>query len=131
MRLEGQADAPATRVKLNVGGRHFETTVGTLTRGGAQNFFSALLQHAERSEEALFIDRDGETFGPLLNFLRTGELIIPPGVSETSLRLEADYYCIALRRPGKTRPSAPPQPTKTDAHPNPFRAQLASARARQ
>ena len=99
-----QADPPSTReaqrVRLNVGGRRFETTVATLTSNGSlESMFSSLLQHTERGEtgeQELFIDRDGEAFGPLLNFLRTQELIIPPSTSEAALRLEADYYCINL-----------------------------------
>ncbi|KAL1512204.1 hypothetical protein AB1Y20_005468 [Prymnesium parvum] len=87
---------PSCRVRLNVGGSRFETTVGTLTgHGKLKTFFSSLLRH-NGLEGELFIDRDGESFGPLLSFLRTGELHVPPRLSEAALRLEADYYCISL-----------------------------------
>ena len=72
MRLETCALAPEARVRLNVGGKRFETTVGTLTGGGKlQTFFSSLLAHHLEADTELFIDRDGEYFGPLLSFLRT------------------------------------------------------------
>lgn len=87
---------PSERVRLNVGGCRFETTAGTLTANGKlKTFFSSLLTHHPDDAE-LFIDRDGDCFGPLLSFLRTGVLHIPPSVSECALRREADYYCIPL-----------------------------------
>ena len=95
--------APASRrVRLNVGGKRFETTVGTLTQGGDKslNFFSSIVRHEPPAEgEEIFIDRDGEAFGPLLSYLRTGCLHIPPGVSEAAVRCEAEFYCIQLEEP--------------------------------
>ena len=92
--------APASRrVRLNVGGKRFETTVGTLTSGGGKsiNFFSSIIRHEPPAEgDELFVDRDGDAFGPLLSYLRTGELHIPPGVSEAAVRCEAEFYCITL-----------------------------------
>ena len=96
----GSCAAPASRrVRLNVGGKRFETTVGTLTQGGGKslNFFSSIVRHEPPDEgDELFVDRDGEAFGPLLSYLRTGYLHIPPGVSEAAVRCEAEFYCIAL-----------------------------------
>lgn len=45
---------------------------------------------------AYFIDRNGKYFEPLLDFLRTGELIIPEGMSQRSVVLEANFYGIEL-----------------------------------
>ena len=63
--------APASRrVRLNVGGKRFETTVGTLTSGGGKslNFFSSIIRHEPPAEgDELFVDRDGDVFGPLLS----------------------------------------------------------------
>ncbi len=44
----------------------------------------------------LFIDRDGSYFGPLLNFLRTGELDLPPHVARRLVEREALFYLIDL-----------------------------------
>ena len=58
--------SPSTRVRLNVGGRRFETTVGTLTTGFGKvgrppTFFSSLLSHgaAEDGEEELEEEQEG------------------------------------------------------------------------
>ena len=100
---DGRSAAPASRrVRLNVGGKRFETTVGTLTQCGDKslNFFSSIVRHEPPAEgEEIFIDRDGEAFGPLLSYLRTGCLHIPPGVSEAAVRCEAEFYCIQLEEP--------------------------------
>ena len=48
---DGRSAAPASRrVRLNVGGKRFETTVGTLTQGGDKslNFFVAHLGLEQR-----------------------------------------------------------------------------------
>ena len=97
MRLEPLEARSSQRVRLNIGGRRFETTVGTLTGSGAERtYFTSVLQHAHSMDEEIFIDRDGDSFAPLLSYLRTGQLIVPSDVSDAAVRLEADFYCIAL-----------------------------------
>lgn len=92
------------RVILNIGGRRFETTVSTLT-AGKKNFFSSIIQHEPPAPGGeIFIDRDGDAFAPLLNFLRTGMLHLPPSISEAAVRCEADFYCICL--PQKDAPKS-------------------------
>jgi len=92
------------RVKLNIGGQRFETTISTLTGNGKfTTFFTSLLTHTQVSNE-YFIDRDGDAFGPLLSFLRTGTLHIPPTISESAVRQEADYFCIPIPPREPTRP---------------------------
>jgi len=84
------------RVRLNIGGWKYETTRSTLTGDGKiQTFFSSAVRHCSPDEE-IFIDRDGECFAPLLSYLRTGVLRIPPVLSDAAVRAEADYFCIPL-----------------------------------
>ncbi|CAI8046538.1 SH3KBP1-binding protein 1 [Geodia barretti] len=82
-------------VRLNVGGEVFATTYGTLASAG-ESFFTSLLsgRHKNTTDDsgALFIDRSPRYFSPLLHFLRSGVLEIPPGVSHTSLQREAEFY---------------------------------------
>ena len=89
----------SSRIKLNVGGRKFETTVATLT-GQKQSFFSSLLCHTpeEHLQGELFIDRDGDAFVPILNFLRTGVLYVPPSLLEPAVRMVCAEHaaCIPL-----------------------------------
>jgi hypothetical protein len=70
------ASAPDDVVKLNVGGARFETTRAVLVKvedSMLQRMFSppcnAVLQ-ADPVDGSIFIDRDGERFGTILDFLR-------------------------------------------------------------
>jgi hypothetical protein len=87
-------------VKLNIGGTRYTTTMGTLTKRGASNFFSSLLsgRHAVRRDEkgAVWVDREGSYFGVILEYLRTGELFVPPTVPLIGVRREAEFYGIEI-----------------------------------
>ncbi|XP_063159209.1 BTB/POZ domain-containing protein KCTD11 [Candoia aspera] len=85
-------------VTLNVGGKLYSTTLGTLTR-----FPDSMLGAMFRGPRPAlldscgnyFIDRDGKAFRHVLNFLRFGRLDLPEGYAELSLlRAEADFYQI-------------------------------------
>ncbi|KAG8377010.1 hypothetical protein BUALT_Bualt09G0123700 [Buddleja alternifolia] len=60
------------RIKLNVGGKLFETTVSTLRSGGPDSLLSALSNRPVH--DPVFIDRDPEIFTILLSLLRTTRL---------------------------------------------------------
>jgi len=89
--------APARIVKLNVGGFKFHTTVATLTKY-PDTFFTALLSEkmptARDEEGAYFIDRDGQFFAPVLIWLRTNEISLPPGTTRDDLLREAIFFSI-------------------------------------
>ena len=84
------------RVKLNVGGSKFETTLSTLTRYpesmlGAM--FSGRHEVTPDEEGHVFIDRDGTHFRVILNYLRTGCLDVPHSdQAANELKRELDYY---------------------------------------
>ena len=84
------------RVKLNVGGSKFETTLSTLTRYpesmlGAM--FSGRHELPPDEEGRVFIDRDGTHFRVILNFLRTGCLDVPHSdQAAKELKRELEYY---------------------------------------
>ncbi|KAI3937585.1 hypothetical protein MKW92_038804, partial [Papaver armeniacum] len=79
--------------RLNVGGKIFETTATTLSSAGRSSMFGDEwnLQPTEVNQE-YFIDRNPDCFSVLLDFLRTGELYVPPHVPEKLLYREALYY---------------------------------------
>ncbi|GMH27286.1 hypothetical protein Nepgr_029129 [Nepenthes gracilis] len=84
------------RIRFNVGGKIFETTSTTLANAGRDTFFGAMFDddwnlYSNYSGE-YFIDRNPNCFGVLLDLLRTGELCIPPNVSEKLLYREAQFY---------------------------------------
>ncbi|EYU41870.1 hypothetical protein ABFS82_10G018500 [Erythranthe guttata] len=60
------------RIKLNVGGKLFETTVSTLRSGGPDSLLSALSNRP--AHDPVFIDRDPGIFSTLLSLLRSNRL---------------------------------------------------------
>ncbi|KAJ4827379.1 hypothetical protein Tsubulata_007367 [Turnera subulata] len=60
-------------IKLNVGGKLFQTTVSTLQSGGPDSLLSALSSRASH-HYPIFIDRDPKIFSFLLSILRTKRL---------------------------------------------------------
>lgn len=88
-------------VSLSVGGSVFVTMKSTLTGGGESAFFSALFASSfaapvRDSEGRVFIDRDPEYFGYVLDFLRGGRRIknvetLPKKIL-AALYDEAEFY---------------------------------------
>ena len=83
-------------VKLNVGGKHFTTSLQTLTRD-RNSMLAAMFsgRHEVQTTEdgSFFIDRDGTYFRFILNYLRNGELILPDGATFLKeLEAEARFY---------------------------------------
>lgn len=81
------------RVKLNVGGVNYQTTVDTLTKVDSMlsAMFSKRFYNPKNGQ--CFIDRDGRNFGVILNLFRNGEAKI--GLNTwNSVQYELKYYCI-------------------------------------
>jgi hypothetical protein len=68
-------------IGLNIGGHIFKTTKSTICSSTEPSFFSKLISEGIPSikddADNYFIDRDGQYFAPILEFLRTGQLCIP------------------------------------------------------
>lgn len=83
-------------VRLNVGGVHYTTTKSTLLRFpnsmlGAM--FNGALSTSLDENGCYFIDRDGQIFRYILNFLRSSQLSLPAGFDSLELlAVEADFY---------------------------------------
>jgi len=88
-------------VKLNVGGVKYITSETTLTSRGI-NFLSVMLENDKEGkipavrddDDFIFIDRNGRVFEVILDYLRTGKLIVPPTLSQQQVALELDFYQI-------------------------------------
>ncbi|KAI3893085.1 hypothetical protein MKX03_035875 [Papaver bracteatum] len=86
------------KVRLNVGGKVFETTATTLASAGRSSMFGAMfddewnLQPKRDENEEYFIDRNPDCFSVLLDLLRTGELYVPSHIPEKLFYREALYY---------------------------------------
>ena len=94
--VDGNIEQVKRRVKLNVGGSKFETTLSTLTRHPDSMLavmFSDRHEVPQDRDGYVFIDRDGTHFRIILNFLRTGALDVPTSQKAASeLTRELQYY---------------------------------------
>ncbi|XP_026114294.1 BTB/POZ domain-containing protein KCTD5-like isoform X1 [Carassius auratus] len=86
-------------VRLNVGGTYFLTTRQTLCRD-PKSFLFRLCQaepdlDSDKDESgAYLIDRDPIYFGPVLNYLRHGKLVLNKNLTEEGALEEAEFYNI-------------------------------------
>jgi hypothetical protein len=99
-------EAQEGHVELNVGGCRFETSVQTLRRISGTYFdiyFSGRYDQEVCGDGSIFVDRNGEHFGHVLEYMRDGYSGVAaegacPGLSLLrSLKREFDFYCIELR----------------------------------
>jgi len=97
--VSGDCDRNREWIRLNVGGTYFLTTRATLCKD-PESFFSKLCQetpepqlHTDKDETGAFlIDRDPTYFGPILNYLRHGKLVINKDLAEEGVLEEAEFY---------------------------------------
>jgi N-acetylneuraminic acid mutarotase len=103
--MQTHAEQQQGRVELNIGGRRFQTSVRTLRRV-PHTFFDAYFSGRYAQDVCLdgsiFVDRDGEHFGHVLEYMRDGVVSVAeagarPSVSLLrALKREFGYYCIEL-----------------------------------
>ncbi|XP_068760879.1 uncharacterized protein [Montipora capricornis] len=88
----------SSTIKLNVGGQHFTTSLQTLTKDTGSMLhamFSGRFDTKPAEDGSYFIDRDGTHFRYILNYLRTGRLILPEDkLVRKELLEEAEFYQI-------------------------------------
>ncbi|CAL0324432.1 unnamed protein product [Lupinus luteus] len=93
------------RIKLNVGGKLFETTLSTIRSGGPDSLLFALSNRNSNDPNPVFIDRDPEIFSVLLSLLRTNHLpSTSHRFSKQELADEALYYGIDSHLRSATAP---------------------------
>jgi hypothetical protein len=98
-------EAQEGRVELNIGGYHFQTSMQALRRV-PHTFFDAYYsgQFAQDvcDNGSIFVDRDGEHFGHVLEYMRNGCVsVAEPGARPSvsllrALKREFGFYCIEL-----------------------------------
>jgi hypothetical protein len=98
-------EAQEGRVELNIGGYRFETSVQTLRRL-AHTFFDAYFsgRYAQDvcTDGSIFVDRDGEHFGHVLEYMRDGVVLVAEPSANVrvslvrTLKHEFGFYCIEL-----------------------------------
>jgi hypothetical protein len=104
------------RVELNIGGFRFETSVQTLRRV-PHTFFDAYFsgRYAQDvcADGSIFVDRDGEHFGYILEYMRDSVVsVAEPGARPSvsllrALKREFGFYCIELCAEHLTEPRQP------------------------
>jgi N-acetylneuraminic acid mutarotase len=102
-------------VELNIGGYRFETSVQALRRV-PHTFFDAYFsgRYAQDvcADGSIFVDRDGEHFGHVLEYMRDGRVSVADAEARPSVSLlrtlkrEFGFYCIELMA---EQPAAPDQ----------------------
>eukprot|EP01083_Nonionella_stella_P176413 617153_1 len=84
-------------ISIQVGERTFHTKIGTLTQYDNHNYFGKLFS-GHYSVDNIFIDRNGDTFSHILEFLRSKHLILGNKVDKEALLerilIEAKFYGI-------------------------------------
>ena len=86
-------------IKLNVGGVHFVTFRSPLLTIKGSYFshrFGGRFRAGPKLDGRFFVDRNGERFGVILEYLRNGnKVVLPNDVSDLqALKLEAKFYCL-------------------------------------
>lgn len=97
LKMTNLQEFASRRVKLNVGGTHFQTSLSTLTQ--VPSMFSAMFSGKYRMDAdedgCYFIDRDPTHFRYVLNFLRDSRIEVPAEGAQTLVRellTEAEFY---------------------------------------
>jgi hypothetical protein len=104
--MQTHKEAQEGRVERNIGGFRFETSVQTLRRV-PHTFFDAYFsgRYAQDvcADGSIFVDRDGEHFGHVLEYMRDGVVsVAAQDASELdvtllrALKREFGFYCIEL-----------------------------------
>jgi hypothetical protein len=114
--MQKHKEAQEGRVKLNIGGYRFETSVQALRRV-PHTFFDAYFsgRYAQDvcDDGSIFVDRDGEHFGHVLEYMRDGVVSVAdlgacPSVSLLRLlKREFGFYCIELVAEEPAEPAQP------------------------
>ena len=99
--VEGALNKFKGRVKLNVGGVKYETTLTTLTADGDDSMLGSMFSgrhelHPDEDGE-VFIDRDGKHFGHILNVLRDSSVAVHIN-DRVALQAELQYHGISQER---------------------------------
>jgi hypothetical protein len=85
----------ADTVQFNVGGRHFEVS-RALIDAIPDSMLARMISETWEKEpgKPMFIDRDGDKFAHVLDYLRYGSIELPVTITQAMFQRELDYYGI-------------------------------------
>eukprot|EP00440_Ansanella_granifera_P041370 gb/GFBE01044861.1/.p1 GENE.gb/GFBE01044861.1/~~gb/GFBE01044861.1/.p1 ORF type:complete len:878 (+),score=165.67 gb/GFBE01044861.1/:1-2634(+) len=92
-------DAGTSRVVLDVGGKRFTTARTTLTKGrAAGSLLAEIIEGPAEDDGVYFLDRDGQHFNVILNYLRHGpENFVMPETETARLTLLGEAKTLRLQ----------------------------------
>jgi hypothetical protein len=86
-----------TAIRFDVGGKLYKVS-RSLIEQQTDTMLARLISETWEREgsgnEAIFIDRDGDQFACVLNYLRYGKVHLPVTISKDALMMDMDYYGI-------------------------------------
>ena len=85
--------SPSQTVKFNVSGRVFEVSRGLIDQqpGSVLGRMISETWHRDQ-EEPLFVDRNGDIFAQVLEYLRYGSIVLPSNMPKEMFTRDLDYY---------------------------------------
>jgi len=93
--------------KLNVGGRYFEVSLSLIKQAPHcdETMLSRLVSkewnnntNIDNPTQEIFIDRDGDIFAHVLNYLRYGSIELPNSIPISMFERELDFYGITIHQ---------------------------------
>lgn len=81
-------------VKFNVGGKMFEVNRSLLLKFDDNMMLRAAAEISDNPSEPVFIDRDGERFAYILDYMRDGKVSLPFSISRGSFLSDLMFYGI-------------------------------------
>ena len=84
--------SPRGTAIFNVGGKHYEISV---TDQKPESMLPKLISWNRHPSKPIFIDRDGDIFGHVLNYLRYGSIELPASLPRAMFERELDFYGIS------------------------------------
>jgi hypothetical protein len=85
-------------VQFDLGGKIFKISRALIDEHPdtmLAKMISEAWENENDKDKPLFIDRDGDLFAHVLNYLRYGSIDLPPSTPKTMFQRELDYYGIA------------------------------------
>lgn len=82
------------KVKINCGGKHFEVSRSLINQYPESMIGRLVSDTWQKSghNEAIFIDRDGDIFGHILNYMRYKSIELPTSLPKLMFQRELDFY---------------------------------------
>lgn len=111
-------------VQFNVGGKHFEISRACVSKH-PDSILGRLMSDDSQSQP-IFIDRNGDVFALVLDYMRYGSVVLPVTVPEETFLRDLDHYGIVYTEGSVRRDSFEEMPSVIAEH----QVQIDTLRAR-